>query len=60
VDAIGNVFIGGSTTSVTPPATAGGAQPTAQGGGDAFVARFTRPSETFRRRIRFKPDQAFA
>ncbi len=38
-DASGAVLIAGSTNSVNFPGTAGGAQPTAGGGGDGFVAR---------------------
>ena len=41
VDATGAVLIAGSTTSTNFPGTAGGAQATPGGGGDAFVARLS-------------------
>ncbi|MFO1322864.1 MAG: hypothetical protein U1F15_02265 [Burkholderiales bacterium] len=42
VNAGGDVFVAGSTGSFNFPGTNGGAQPGAGGGGDAFVAKFTR------------------
>jgi hypothetical protein len=39
VDATGSVFVAGSTASQNFPGTAGGARPSAGGGGDAFVAK---------------------
>lgn len=39
VDASGNVYVTGSTTSTNFPGTAGSSQPTTAGGGDAFVAK---------------------
>ena len=41
VDARGNVYVAGGTASTNLPGTAGAAQPTAGGGGDAFIGRLT-------------------
>jgi len=46
-DAAGAVYVAGSTASFNFPGTAGGAQPNAAGGGDAFVAKLDRDLASF-------------
>ena len=41
VDGRGNAYVAGGTASLNMPGTAGGAQASAAGNGDGFVARFT-------------------
>ena len=49
VDAAGAVYVAGSTASFNFPGTSGGAQATAAGGGDAFVAKLDRDLTSFAR-----------
>ncbi|MFO1314964.1 MAG: SBBP repeat-containing protein [Burkholderiales bacterium] len=48
-DDAGTVYVAGSTASFNFPGTAGGAQSSAAGGGDAFVARLDRDLTSFAR-----------
>ncbi|MBK9116980.1 MAG: SBBP repeat-containing protein [Betaproteobacteria bacterium] len=47
VDAAGALYVAGSTASFNFPGTAGGAQASAAGGGDAFVAKLDRDLTSF-------------
>lgn len=48
LDAAGNIFVGGSTSSADFPRTAGGLQPAKAGGDDAFIAKLSGDMATLK------------